>query len=128
VRLDLTQCSIDLRRLEEMAAECVAKEGILSPNLVDDATVLLDGSAGEFVPGWEREQLEKEVNGARGAARDLVRHLRHRPETAWIDLMGALAANHIARQEPSRAIPLLSQSRNDARGAGSGPRSDHPSI
>jgi len=107
VRLDLTQCSIDLLRLEEMAAECVAKEGILSPNLVDDATVLLDGSAGEFLPGWE--QLEKEVNGARGAAGDLVRELRQRAETARIDLMGALAANHIARQEPSRAIPLLEQ-------------------
>jgi hypothetical protein len=51
VRLDLTQCSIDLFRLEEMAAECVAKDGILSPNLVDDATVLLHGSAGEFPTG-----------------------------------------------------------------------------
>jgi DNA-binding SARP family transcriptional activator len=107
VRLDLNQCSIDLLRLEEMAAECVAKEGILSPNLIDDATVLLDGSAGEFLPGWE--QLEKEVNGARGAAGDLVRQLRQRAETARIDLMGALAANLIARQEPSRAIPLLEQ-------------------
>lgn len=107
VRLDLTQCSIDLLRLEEMAGECVAKEGILSPNLVDGATVLLDGSAGEFLPGWE--QLEKEVNGARGAAGDLVRQLRQRAETARIDLMGALAANHIARQEPGRAIPLLEQ-------------------
>jgi len=107
VRLDLTQCSIDLLRLEEMAAECVAKEGILSPNLVDDATVLLDGSMGEFLPGWE--QLEKEVNGARGAAGDLVRQLRQRAETSRVNLMGALAANHIARQEPSRAIPLLEQ-------------------
>ncbi len=107
VRLDLTQCSIDLLRLEEMAAECVAKEGMLSPDLVDDATALLDESAGEFLPGWE--QLEKEVNGARGAAGDLVRQLRQRAETARIDLMGALAANHIARQEPSRAIPLLEQ-------------------
>jgi DNA-binding SARP family transcriptional activator len=107
VRLDLTQCSIDLLRLEEMAAECVAKEGMLSPDLVDDATVLLDESAGEFLPGWE--QLEKEVNGARGAAGDLVRRLRQRAETARIDLMAALAANHIARQEPSRAIPLLEQ-------------------
>ncbi|HVS49754.1 MAG TPA: bacterial transcriptional activator domain-containing protein [Candidatus Dormibacteraeota bacterium] len=107
VRLDLTHCSIDLFRLEEMAAECVAKEGILSPNLVDDATLLLDGSAGEFLPGWE--QLEKEVNGARGAAGDLVRQLRQRAETARIDLMGALAANLMARQEPSRAIPLLEQ-------------------
>lgn len=107
VRLDLTQCSIDLLRLEEMAAEGVAKEGIMSPNLVDDATVLLDGSAGEFLPGWD--QLEKEVNGGRGAAGDLVRQLRQRAETARIDLMGALAANHIARQEPGRAIPLLEQ-------------------
>jgi DNA-binding SARP family transcriptional activator len=107
VRLDLTQCSIDLLRLEEMAVECVAKEGILSPNLVDDATALLDGSAGEFLPGWD--QLEKEVNGGRGAAGDLVRQLRQRAETARINLMGALAANHIARQEPSRAIPLLEQ-------------------
>jgi DNA-binding SARP family transcriptional activator len=107
VRLDLTQCSIDLLRLEEMAAECVAKDGMLSPHLVDDATALLDESAGEFLPGWE--QLENGVNGARGAAGDLVRELRQRAETARIDLMGALAANHIARQESSRAIPLLEQ-------------------
>jgi DNA-binding SARP family transcriptional activator len=107
VRLDLTQCSIDLLRLEEMAAECVAKEGMLSPALVDEATALLDESSGEFLPGWE--QLENGVNGARGAAGDLVRQLRQRAETARIDLMGALAANYIARQEPSRAIPLLEQ-------------------
>ena len=107
VRLDLTHCSIDLFRLEEMAAECVAREGLLSADLVDDATAILDKSAGEFLPGWE--QLEKEVNGARGAAGDLVRQLRQRAETARIDLMGALAANLIARQEPSRAIPLLEQ-------------------
>ena len=49
------------------------------------------------------------MNGARGAAGDLVRQLRQRAETARIDLMGALAANHIARLEPSRAIPLLEQ-------------------
>jgi len=107
VRLDLAQCSIDLLRLEEMAAECVAKEGLMSADLVDAATALLDESAGEFLPGWE--QLEKEVNGARGAAGDLVRQLRQRAETARIDLMGALAANFMARQEPSRAIPLLEQ-------------------
>jgi len=107
VRLDLAQCSIDLLRLEEMAAECVAKEGLMSADLVDAATALLDESAGEFLPGWE--QLEKEVNGARGAAGDLVRQLRQRAETARIDLMGTLAANLIARQEPSRAIPLLEQ-------------------
>ena len=107
VRLDLTQCSIDLLRLEKMAAECVAKEGMLSPDLVDDAAALLDESAGEFLPGWE--QLENAVNGARGAAGELVRQLRQRAETARIDLMGALAANYLARQEPSRAIPLLEQ-------------------
>jgi len=77
----------------------------MSADLVDAATDLLDESAGEFLPGWE--QLEKEVNGARGAAGDLVRQLRQRAETARVDLMGALAANHMARQEPSRAIPLL---------------------
>jgi len=80
---------------------------MLSRDLVDDATALLDESSGEFLPGWE--QLEKEVNGARGAAGDLVRQLRQRAETARIDLMGALAANLMARQEPSRAIPLLEQ-------------------
>ena len=107
MRLDLTQCSVDLLRLEEMAAECVAKEGMLSPDLVAHATTVLDQSAGEFLPGWE--QLENGVNGARGAAGELVRQLRQRAETARIDLMGALAANHLARQEPGRAIPLLEQ-------------------
>ena len=33
--------------------------------------------------------------------------LRAAAETARVDLMGALAANHLARQEPHKAIPLL---------------------
>jgi len=36
-----------------------------------------------------------------------VRTLRQVADTARVDIMGALAANHLARQEPHKAIPLL---------------------
>jgi Tfp pilus assembly protein PilF len=38
-----------------------------------------------------------------------VRALREIAETARVELMGALAANHVARQDPRKAIPLLEQ-------------------
>ncbi|MGH7760780.1 MAG: AfsR/SARP family transcriptional regulator, partial [Candidatus Dormibacteraceae bacterium] len=107
VKLDLSRCSIDLLRLEAIAAECTAKDGILSPDLAAEAAALLDTTAGEFLPGWE--QLENEVNGGRGSAGELVAQLRQRAESARISVMGALAANHLARREPARAVPLLEQ-------------------
>lgn len=107
VKLDLSGCSIDLLRLEELAAECLAKEGMLSLELAADAARLLDATAGELLPGWE--QLENSVTGGRGAAGVFVRALRVRAESARITLMGALAANHLARQQPGQAIPLLEQ-------------------
>ena len=41
------------------------------------------------------------------AAKEYVRALREVAETARVDLMGGLAANHLARQEPRKAIALL---------------------
>ena len=105
--LDLTKSRVDLLALEEVAATCAAQEGLLPPDLANEAAELLDKSMGEFVPGWE--QLEKAVNGGRGSVAELVQTLRQRAESARLNLMGSLAANHVARREPRRAIPILEQ-------------------
>src|SRR5216683_802070 len=81
LRLELSRCSIDI--------------------------VLLEETEGEFLADWE--EIEKETNGGRGGAAEYVRTLRQVADTARVDIMGALAANHLARQEPRKAIPFLEQ-------------------
>ena len=107
LRLDLSRCSIDIVHLQELAKQCTAKYGMLSGDLAAEAGRILEETEGEFLPDWE--EIEKETNGGRGAAAEYVRALRQLAETARVDLMGALAANHMARQEPRKAIPLLEQ-------------------
>jgi DNA-binding SARP family transcriptional activator len=107
LRLDLAKCSIDIVRLQEIAKHCGAKQGMLSSDLAAEANRVLDETEGEFLPGWE--EIETETNGGRGGAAEYVRTLRQVADTARVDIMGALAANHLARQEPRKAIPLLEQ-------------------
>jgi hypothetical protein len=107
VRLDLTRCTLDLLRLQTLATECASKNGLLPPDLADEALRMLDAVQGEFLPGWD--QLENEVTGGRGTAGDLVRDLRQRAEGARVDLLGALAANYLDRRDAARAVPLLEQ-------------------
>lgn len=66
LRLDLSRCSIDIVRLQQVAAACAAKAGMLSGDLASEASRILDATEGEFLPGWE--QIEHETNGGRGAA------------------------------------------------------------
>jgi len=105
--LDLSKCSIDIVRLQELAKQCMAKQGLLTSDLAAEASRILDETEGEFLPAWE--EIENETNGGRGAAAEHVRALREIAETARVELLGALAANHVARQEPMKAIPLLEQ-------------------
>jgi two-component SAPR family response regulator len=107
LRLDVTRCTLDLVRLQTLATECTGKNGLLPPDLAEEASSLLVALQGEFLPGWD--QLENEVTGGRGTAGDLVRDLRQRAEAALVNLLGALAADHLARREPARAIQLLEQ-------------------
>ena len=80
---------------------------VSSSDLAAEANRVLDETEGEFLPGWE--EIETETNGGRGGAAEYVRTLRQVADTARVDIMGALAANHLARQEPRKAIPLLEQ-------------------
>jgi hypothetical protein len=107
LRLDLTHCTLDLLRFQTLATECAGKNGLLPPDLAEEASRMLDAVQGEFLPGWD--QLENEVTGGRGTAGDLVRELRQRAETARVNLLGALAANYLDRREPARAIQFLEQ-------------------
>lgn len=105
LHLDLGNSSIDVLRLQEVARLCVDQRGMLPPDLVAEARRMLEETEGELLPGWE--EIEAETNGGRGAAKEYVRALRELAETARVDLMGALAGDHLARQEPRKAIPLL---------------------
>src|SRR5260370_11252157 len=107
LRLDLTKCSIDIVRLQELAKRCVASGGMLTGDLVAEASRILDETEGEFLSEWD--QVASETNAGPGAAAEYVRTLREIAETARVDLMYALATNHMARQEPGKAIPLLEQ-------------------
>lgn len=105
LNLDLSNSSIDIVRLQEVARLCVDQKGLLAPDLVAEARRMLDETEGELLPGWT--EIEAETNGGRGGAREYVRTLRELAETARVDLMGALAADQLARQQPRKAIPLL---------------------
>ncbi len=105
LHLDLSDCSIDIVRLQEVARLCVDQKGMLTPDLVAEARRMLEETEGELLHGWD--DIELETNGGRGEAKDYIRALREVAETSRVDLMGALAANHLARQEPRKAIPLL---------------------
>jgi len=107
LRLDLSRCSIDIVRVQDLAKQCGAKDRMLTNDLAAEAIRALDETEGEFLPDWE--EIENETNGGRGAAGEYVRALRELAQTARVELMGALATNHIARQDPRKAIPLLEQ-------------------
>ncbi len=107
VRFDLTQCSVDLIRLVDLANETSGQMGMLSDRLADEIADIIDSTGGEFLPNWD--ELEREVTGGRGTAGDVVRELRERAEASRVDLLGSLALNHLARRHPERAIPLLEQ-------------------
>ena len=105
IAFDLARTSIDYERLLALARECAAKDGLLSPELAAEAARMLATSEGEVLPIWD--ELEQALNGARGAGGEFVRELRQRAEEARVTILGALAANHLARHEPQAAIPLL---------------------
>jgi len=105
VTLDLSATTIDYKRLLALAEECAGKAGLLSPELASEAEGLLASCEGEVLPIWD--DLEQTVNGARGAGGEFVRELRQRAEDARVTILGALAANHLARHEAPAAIPLL---------------------
>jgi hypothetical protein len=107
LRFDLDACSIDLVRLFELASECDGREGLISEPLCAEVEAALRVAEGEFLPGWD--EIEREVTGARGTARDVARDLRGRAEDARVALLAALALNRMARRDPARAIPLLEQ-------------------
>ena len=105
LRLDMSHSSIDLVRIQAVAARCSSKNGLLSPDLSEEVELMLDEVQGEFLPGWD--QLEQDVNGGRGTSGHLVEELRRRTQRAQVDLCAALAASYMARLEPARAISLL---------------------
>src|SRR5438445_2056816 len=80
MRLDLTKCSIDIVRLQEVAKRCVVSGGMLTGDLVAEARRILDETEGEFLSEWE--QVESETNGERGGAAEYVRTLRQVADTA----------------------------------------------
>ena len=105
LHLDLSNSSIDIVRLQEVAKLCTDQKGMLSPDLVTEARRTLDETEGELLSEWE--EVQAETNGGRGGAKEYLRAVRELAETARVDLMGALAVDHMARQEPRKAIPLL---------------------
>jgi DNA-binding SARP family transcriptional activator len=105
LHLDLSNSSIDIVRLQEVARLCVDQKGMMAADLVAEARRMLEETEGELLPGWM--DIEAETNGGRGGAKEYVRALREVAETARVDLMGSLAVHHMARQEPRKAIPLL---------------------
>lgn len=90
---------------EALAARLVATRQDLGLDL--ERTSSLTETEGEFLAGWE--QIEQEANGGRGAAPEYVRALREAAESAKVDILGAVAANYLARQQPAKAISLLEQ-------------------
>lgn len=105
VTLELGRAISDFDRLMGTAHDCNAAEGLLAPNQAVEAIEVLAITEGEFLPEWDR--LEEQVTGGRGSAGATVRQLRDLAESARVELLDALAANHLARRESDRAVSLL---------------------
>jgi hypothetical protein len=77
---------------------------------------MLDEAEGEFLPGWD--QVEPERN-RRSRRRRRLRSVRELAETARVDIMGALAANHLPARTPGgrslRGANTTSGSRRSGR-------------
>src|SRR3984893_14559696 len=56
--LDLSKCSIDIVRIQEIAKHCGAKQGMLSSDLAAEASRVLDETEGEFLLAWEEVKTE----------------------------------------------------------------------
>jgi len=71
MRLDLSNCSVDVVRLQEVARQCADQKGMLTSDLVAEARRMLDETDGEFLPG--SDEIEAEANGGQGAAKECPR-------------------------------------------------------
>jgi hypothetical protein len=107
VRLDLSSCDLDVRRVLELADRIGQTQDLLSAPLLEEVQAELRLSAEEFLPGWEESERRAGCSGS--GASDVVAEVRDLVVAAHLRLVGALADTHLARRQPDRAIPYLEQ-------------------
>jgi DNA-binding SARP family transcriptional activator len=106
VRFDLSACSVDLLQLREattaLASTKTALDGAQLENLESLAVAIGDGA---FLPEWEA--LEAKVTAGQGSAISVIETVRADVERCRAALLVAISDGHLARNQPTLAIPYL---------------------
>lgn len=107
IRLDLTDCDVDVQQFFESARSYGNSNGILTTEQLTSLESLLAESPASFLPEWD--EIEQHVNSGRGGAGEVVADLRHRVEAARSDLLRSLGEGYLAHANAERAVSALEQ-------------------
>lgn len=104
VGFNLTEIDVDALRLLETAKALGASSGALTPEQL--ATLEAVASlTGTFLPEWD--DIEHQVNGARGGAGQVVAELRNRLNSATTAVLRTIGAGHLAHGRAEVAVGFL---------------------
>src|SRR5712691_3083688 len=105
IRLDLTNCTIDVRDIADAVRTYGSSNGVLTADQMAQLDSVVSGAEGRFLPEWD--DIEQHVNSGRSGAGEVVNDLRHRTDGAIGTLLRTLGAGYVAHGNPEAAIAPL---------------------
>jgi DNA-binding SARP family transcriptional activator len=107
IRLDLSDCDVDVQQFVESARSYSNSNGIVTTEQLTRLESLVAQSPAAFLPEWD--EIEQHVNSGRGGAGEVVADLRHRVEVARSNLLRSLGEGYLAHANAERAVNALEQ-------------------
>ena len=104
VSFNLTDVEVDALALLDSAKTVGGSNGVVSPEQLAMLEEVVSHT-GPFLPEWD--EIEHQVNGARGGAGQVVAELRHRLDNATTTLLRAVGAGHLAHGRAEVAVSFL---------------------
>lgn len=104
IGFSLVDSNVDALTLLEMARAVGGSNGMISPEQLVKLEAVINHT-GTFLPEWD--DIEHQVNGARGGAGQVVADLRQRVEHATSAVLGAVGAGHLAHGRAEIAVGFL---------------------
>jgi DNA-binding SARP family transcriptional activator len=105
ISLDLADCTIDVRELEDAGRKYGSSNGILTSEQLAQLDAVLKGVQGIFLTEWD--DIELHVNSGRSGAGEVVNDLRKATDSAIAALLRTLGAGYLAHGNAEGAIAPL---------------------
>ncbi|TMC54247.1 MAG: hypothetical protein E6J20_04020 [Chloroflexi bacterium] len=105
ISLDLADCTIDVRELEDVGRTYGSSNGILTSEQLAQLDAVLKGVQGIFLTEWD--EIELHVNSGRSGAGEVVNDLRKVTDSAISALLRTLGAGYLAHGNAEGAIAPL---------------------